>query len=192
MARPNLGDWSRLKRLGRYLVGRMRTIMKYPWQGEETEITGYTDSDWGGCQKTLRSTSGGAMVMGKHCIKTWSATQKSVTLSSGEAELVAAVKMTTEAIGLMQLLADSAAALGIVRRKGNGKQRHIRVGTLWIQEKEETGEVRYGKVDGVKNPGDLMTKGVQRKVLDAHMQALGQEAREGRAAIGLKLANAVK
>ena len=143
------------------------------------------------------------MVMGKHCIKTWSATQKSVTLSSGEAELVAAVKMTTEAIGLMQLLADwgirveitvltdSAAALGIVRRKGNGKQRHIRVGTLWIQEKEETGEVRYGKVDGVKNPGDLMTKGVQRKVLDAHMQALGQEAREGRAAIGLKLANAV-
>ncbi len=55
-----------------------------------------------------------------------------------------------------------------------------------------TGEVRYGRVDGVKNPGDLMTKGVQRKVLDAHMQALGQEARGGRAATGLKLANAVK
>ena len=103
--------------------------MRYLWQGEEAEITGYTDSDPGGCQKTMRSTSGGAMVMGSHCIKTWSVTPKSVTLGSGEAELVAAVKMTTEAIGLTQLLADSgikveittltdsAAALGIIRRR---------------------------------------------------------------------------
>ena len=28
-------------------------------------------------------------MIGKHCIKTWSSTQKSITLSSGEAELVA-------------------------------------------------------------------------------------------------------
>ncbi len=139
------------------------------------------------------------MMMGKHCIKTWSATQKSVTLSSGEAELVAAVKMSTEVIGLTQLLADwgvkaegtvltdSAAALGIVKRKGNGKQRHIRVGMLWIQEKEESGEVQYTKVKGEQNPADLMTKGVLRKTLETHMDTLRQEARQGRAQAGLKL-----
>ena len=43
---------------------------------------------------------------GLHLIKSWSATQKSVTLSSAEAELVAAVKMTTEAIGVAQLAKD--------------------------------------------------------------------------------------
>ncbi len=199
MARPTKGDWRKLKRLGRYLVANARVITRYPWQGKNAKIEGYTDSDWGGCQKTLRSTSGGAMMMGKHCIKTWSATQKSVTLSSGEAELVAAVKMSTEVIGLTQLLADwgiqaegmvltdSAAALGIVKRKGNGKQRHIRVGMLWIQEKEESGEVQYTKVKGELNPADLMTTGVLRKTLDTHRETLRQETRQGRAQAGLKL-----
>ena len=122
------------------------------------------------------------------------------TLSSGEAELVSAVKMSTEIIGLIQLfkdwgmslegkvLTDSAAALGIVRRKGNGKQRHIRVGTLWIQEKEERGELKYEKVKGEKNPGDLMTKGVSQRVISTHMEFLGQELRKGRASAGLKVA----
>jgi len=38
MARPKLGDWHKPKRLGRYVLGGMRTVMTYPWQGEETEI----------------------------------------------------------------------------------------------------------------------------------------------------------
>ncbi len=79
-------------------------------------------------------------------------TQKSITLSSGEAELVAAVKMSTEVLGMLQLLedwgvskeakvyVDSSAAIGITQRKGNGKLRHVKVGMLWVQEKVEDGE----------------------------------------------------
>ena len=87
-----------------------------------------------------------------------------------------------------KVLTDSAAALGMVRRKGNGKQSNIRVGTLWIQEKEERGEIKYEKVKGEKNPADLMTKGVTQKVMRTHMEFIKQEFREGRAATGLKLA----
>ena len=65
---------------------------------------GNSDVDWAGC----RSTSGGAVMAGRHYIKSWSATQKSVTLSSGEAELVAAVKMSSEIIGIAQLWKDRA------------------------------------------------------------------------------------
>eukprot|EP00973_Karenia_brevis_P055849 7766938-Karenia_brevis.AAC.1 len=43
---------------------------------------------------------------GSHCLKTWSSTQKSVALSSGEAELIAAVKTSTEVIGMLQLMED--------------------------------------------------------------------------------------
>ena len=43
---------------------------------------------------------------GGHWLKSWSSTQKNVTLSSGEAELVAAVKMSAELIGLAQLAQD--------------------------------------------------------------------------------------
>ena len=65
---------------------------------------------------------------------------------------MAAVRATTEAIGLVQLaeswgvratssvLVDSSAALAIVARKGNGKLRHVKVGHLWIQEKAAVGE----------------------------------------------------
>ena len=130
---------------------------------------------------------------GSHCIKTWSTTQKSVTLSSGEAELVAAVKMSAELIGMCQLsydwgiemearlLVDSSAAIGVVNRKGNGRLRHVRVGMLWIQERVEDGTVSIQKVLGTENPADLMTKNLAASGVEKYMKMLSQEAREGRA-----------
>ena len=68
------------------------------------------------------------MMRGFHCLKTWASTQKNITLSSGEAELVAIVKMSTELIGMTQLgeewglqlkgsvKTDSSAALQVTRR----------------------------------------------------------------------------
>ena len=77
-------------------------------------------------------------------MKSWSATQRSITLSSGEAELVAAVKLSTGLIGIAQLAhdwghdydckvyVDSSAALGVAHRRGNGKMSHGKVGMLWV------------------------------------------------------------
>ena len=45
MAKPSAGAWKKLKRVGRYLVGEFRSILKYDWQGRETLVDGYTDSD---------------------------------------------------------------------------------------------------------------------------------------------------
>ena len=132
-------------------------------------------------------------------MKTWSATQKSVTLNSGEAELVAAVKMSCELIGICQMAhdwgwemkarvwVDSAAALGVINRKGNGKLRHVRVGMLWIQEMVEEGELKVDKVKGEENPADLMTKYLTKGVSDAHLVRLRQEVVQGRAEMSLKI-----
>jgi hypothetical protein len=147
MATPTRGGWRKLKRLGRYLVGKPRAILRYDLQERQTKITGFSDSDWAGCKRTAKSTSGGIIMKGSHLIKSWSSTQKSITLSSGEAELVAAVKTCTGLIGISQLMrdwgkevegevyVDSNAAIGTAMRRGNGKLRHVRVGILWIQEK---------------------------------------------------------
>ena len=136
---------------------------------------------------------------GSHCLKSWSSTQKSITLSSGEAELVASVKMSTEVIGLLQLAegwgdrmegsiyVDSSAAIGIVKRKGCGKMRHVRVGMLWIQQKQEDGELDFRKIEGSCNPGDLMTKHLSEKVIVKHMTTLSQEFRSGRAKAALTI-----
>ena len=99
-------------------------------------------------------------MLGTHYIKSWSSTQKTIALSSGEAELTAVVKCSCETIGILQLsadwwmelegevLVDSSAALGVVGRKGAGKLRHVRVGQLWVQEKAESGQLKYRKVKG--------------------------------------------
>ena len=132
---------------------------------------------------------------GAHCLKTWASTQKNITLSSGEAELVAIVKMSTEIIGMTQLgeewglalkgsvKTDSSAALQVTRRKGNGRLRHIRIGMLWIQEKNEAGAITFEKVRGLENPADAMTKHVPANTLNIHMQALAQSFADGRASV---------
>ena len=79
------------------------------------------------------------------------------------------------------------AALAVTHRRGNGKMRHVKVGSLWIQEKEEQGELRYKKVKGRENPADLVTKHVGRQVAENHMNRIGLDERVGRAGGGLEL-----
>ena len=93
-----------LKRLGRYLIGKSRTILEYKWQGREAEVEAFSDSDWGGCRRSGKSTSAGAIMIGEHFLKSWSRTQSSVTMSSAEAELVAMVKVTAELIGVLNMV----------------------------------------------------------------------------------------
>ena len=198
MAKPSVGAWRKLKRIIRYLVGNGRTVLKYPWQAEESGPETYSDSDWAGCRRTGRSTSGGAVMVGEHFIKGWSSTQASVTLSSAEAELVAMTKAVAETIGIVNMAqdlgralrgvvyADSSAALAIADRKGAGKLRHINIRMLWIQEREQRQEVELRKIHGLVNPADLMTKYLDAKRRMDLMSRLGQEVRGGRAQAGLK------
>ena len=107
--------------------------------------------------------------------------------------------MSTELIGVLQLardwdidlaghvLVDSSAALGVVKRKGNGRLRHIKVGMLWIHEKRESGELCFEKVAGQYNPADLMTKNLAESVVARRMSAIAQEWRAGRADASLSI-----
>ena len=86
-------------------------------------------------------------MLGGHVLKTWSTTQPTVSLSSGEAEFYGVVKAAGSALGQQSLMkdmghtlpvrvwTDSAAAIGICSRQGLGKLRHIATHTLWVQEK---------------------------------------------------------
>ena len=80
-------------------------------------------------------------------IKPWSKTQSVIALSSGEAELAAVVRGSTEALGIQAVLedwgfevdpeikSDATAAIGIVQRQGLGRIRHLAVADLWVQQK---------------------------------------------------------
>ena len=124
MCNPCKGDLKKLRRLTRYLITVLIMVMKYEWQQDGDRMLGHTDSNVAGCRNTAKSTSGGVISMGTHYLKSWSSTQKTIALSSGEAELTAVVKCSCECIGMVQLaddwglsveadvLVDSTAALG--------------------------------------------------------------------------------
>ena len=117
-----------------------------------------------------------------------------MSLSSAEAELYGLVKGMTEALGMqawgrdlglemaVRMHADPAAAIGICRRSGIGRVRHLAVGQLWVQEGLRRGDFTLFKVRGDQNPADVLTKNVSRDVLDRHLRTLGLERAEGRAA----------
>ena len=68
MAKPIVYAFKALKRLCRYLVGALRLVYVFPKQKVEC-VDIYVDADWAGCPRTRKSTSGGAVMLGKHSLK---------------------------------------------------------------------------------------------------------------------------
>ena len=169
MSSPTKHSWLSLKRLCRYLVGLPRLVFLYRWQTVEA-LDVFTDTDWAGCPRTRKSTSGGCVLLGGHTIKSWSSTQSSVALSSGEAEFNGVVRGAGIGLGYQSILrdlgqelpicvwTDSSASIGICNRQGLGKLRHLDTHTLWIQQAVRSGRVDLRKIAGEVNPADLFTK----------------------------------
>jgi hypothetical protein len=72
IANPRLCDFSKIKRIVKFLIGVGDVKLLFRWQSEEEarDITVFVDSDWAGCRRTRRSTSGGAIMIGGHCLRT--------------------------------------------------------------------------------------------------------------------------
>ena len=182
-----------LKRAVRFLVGMPRLVWNFPFQSPVTDLKVYVDTDFAGCHTTRRSTSGGLAMHGGHCIKHWSTTQTTVALSSGEAELGGICRGAAIALGLQSLandlgihlkldiLTDATAAIGICRRRGLGKVRHLHTADLWVQDRLRKGDFALTKVLGSDNPADLLTKHVPRDVMRKHMTFIGLSSEIGRA-----------
>ena len=194
MSRPTDVAMGALKRLAMYLRARPRMVFDYDFQTAEG-IECYTDTDWAGCTRTRKSTSGGCIMVGRHLIKAWSATQASIALSSSEAEYYGVVRGTGIALGTKALYndiglslpirvwTDSTAALGIGGRQGLGKLRHLECHSLWVQQRLRRKEFRLLKVDGEVNPADLFTKHLDSKgKLDQVVELFSCRFLDGRAA----------
>jgi hypothetical protein len=107
---------------------------------------------------------------GKHCINTWSTTQKTRATSSAEAEFYARVEGASRGLGLKSLAADlgssfeitiysdASAGRSLAFRKGLGKVRHIETKYLWTQDLVKDGRFKLLKVKGTDKPSDIGTK----------------------------------
>ena len=132
-------------------------------------------------------------MFGGHLLKSWAKTAAVLAVSSGEAELMAVVRGSTESLGLRSIFedfglrvkiclkSDATAAIGIVARLGLGKVRHLAVPDFWVQQRARSGEIDYSKVDGKTNHSDLCTKALDANTMRRHMEAMGLVIVSGRA-----------
>ena len=192
MSSPDSKSWMRLKRLGRYLVGEPREKLEFKFQDMPEELHVWVDTDHAGCRETRKSTSGGVMMMGSHCLKHWSTTQAVVSLSSGESEYYGIVRGAAQGFGMKSMWddlgvavklvvnTDASAARGIAMRKGLGKVRHIEVNQLWVQDRVQRGELEIRKVSTNVNLADVLTKYVDRSLIDRHSVGMSCVSAAGR------------
>ena len=82
----------------------------------------------------------------------------------------------------LTVLTDATAAIGICRRRGLGKVRHLATADLWMQDRIRKGDFKLVKVAGSENPADMLTKHVDKPLLLKHTGTLGLSYESGRAA----------
>ena len=192
MSSPTYGAVEKLKKLLRYLVSHRRVVQTFVPQTKVKRFSVATDSDHAGCLTTRKSTSGIFLFHGKNLIRSSSTTQGSVTLSSGESEFHALVKGASVVLGARamakdlghsldasHLSCDATAGLGISKRTGVGRIRHLHTPLLWVQERIRNKELLISKAPGKENVVDMGTKYLPGTETAHWMQYLNFEFRRG-------------
>ena len=147
----------------------------------------FTDSDWAGdrsSQEALNVFSDD--LCGQGLAQSWSRTQKSICLSSCEAELTACVGGVAEALHLAEVwrflcretckvvaVTDSSSCRQFVQCLGVGRMKHIETKLLWIQEEVKQETLSITGVGTLLNVADLNTKKLTRNRRNFLMYLLG-------------------
>ena len=115
MKEPTEDDQARLRQTLRYLRGTQEHAYTLSPQvtttkDSTTDTHVYVDSDWAGCNKTRKSTSGAVVQLLGTCVHHFSRTQATIATSSGEAELYAIGSGAAEGLGMLNLLVETGLA----------------------------------------------------------------------------------
>ena len=153
MRDPREVDWSNLIVLARYLLykpdlARVTVLNAESKASGVLTLDGYTDSDWGGCPDTRRSTDCTIINVGGTIVIAHPQTQPGTpATSSGEAETRALSRGARDAmfvkqlaeedfglkLGTARLWTDATTALQTAKRlRGGGKMRHIELAAFYV------------------------------------------------------------
>ena len=177
MMNPGKEHWEAVKWIFRYLKGTSNYYLCFG--GDNIDVQGYVDSDHAGNRDNGRSTSGYIFTVGGTAMSWVSKLQKIVALSSTEAEYVAATEASKEYIWIKTLMnelgfnrvdcrlsSDSQSAFHLAKNSTfHSRTKHIQLRYHFIRSLLEEGQLKLEKIDGKKNPVDMLTKAVEEQTL---------------------------
>ena len=178
MANPGKEHWKVVKWLLRYLRGTSSTSLCFS-KGKVT-LQGIVNSDLGGDMDSIKSTSGYIYTTGGTVVSQMSRLKKCVSFSYTEAEYVSIAKAGKEMIWLADYLeelgkkqsekilyTDSQIVIQLVKNLVyHSKTKNIRRRYHFTRRAVEDGDMCLKKIEGAKNPADMLTKCVDVGKLD--------------------------
>ena len=165
--------WIAGKRVLRYLRGTLNHGIRF--QRSKRDLEGFTDADWGACIEDRRSYTGFAFILGGGPVSWEAKKQRTVALSSTEAEYMALTEATKEAIHLKGFLEE----LGVRRDSSvvifndnqgaqklaknpifHARTKHIDIRHHFVREALEHGLVQLEYLCTEEMIADVLTKGL--------------------------------
>ena len=83
-------------------------------------------------------------------------------------------------MGVVVVMADASATLGIISRRAAGKARHLDTSHRWIHEAAARRAVPPEKTSGASIVADPMTKELPLADVDKYVELIGEAFRQGR------------
>jgi hypothetical protein len=176
---PNQLQWQGVKHILRYLQGTRCSQLTLGSSdsdaGDDHVLTGFCDADWGANDESKRSISGYVFFYGHGPISWSSKRQKTVALSSTEAEYMALTRASGEALWLQYLSAellrttpgpttihvDNRSCIALAKNpEGHERTKHIDIKFHFIRH-----HVSLGRINLEYCPTELMTADVLTKPL---------------------------
>ena len=180
--------WQALKRVLRYLQATPTHTICFSGSSEG-ELIGYSDADWAGDIETRRSTSGYVFLLNEGCISWRSKKQRTVALSSTEAEYMALSEAIQEAVwlkafmselgeevsdGALPVFEDNQGAIALAKNPEFHKRtKHIDIRYHFVREKVEEGQVVLKYCHTKDMLAEIMTKPITVAQFDTLRTKLG-------------------
>jgi hypothetical protein len=191
LANPSRSCWAAALRVLRYLRSTVDLRLTFRREEEDlsqpAQINIYSDADFAGDKTTRRSCTGYTAIFSGGAISWKSKLQRSVTLSTCEAELVALTSATQEAIWLQTMLRDlfidhdpviihedNAAAIALIRdHRFSERTKHVEIKYFFLREHVADGQIKLVYVETSLNIADIFTKPLGKALFERHRLSLG-------------------
>jgi hypothetical protein len=193
MEKPTVKHRSAVKQIMRYLKGTLDFGLVYTQNKSEEILVGYSDSDVGGDLVGRRSTGGMSFYLNESLVTWCSHKEKTVALSSCEAEFMAATEAAKQALWLRTLLSeltakkarkvtlfvDNNSAIALMKNPVfHGRSKHIDIKYHFIRECIECGQIQVKRVCTNEQKADALTKPLAAVKLAVMRHLLGVRERD--------------